>query len=333
LNIEACSLILRLYRYVRLVVNIASSWTFKSIPLPNKTTYTSDDVTVVIPTICRKDQHDDLQLCLQSICKAQHFEVLLITTDDNLLRITKLAHSIDTNIRVTAINVANKRWQIAAGIPSIRTKFALLADDDVVWPPQLLPHMLPPFEDHTIGAVGTCQRIRQRRGLGMMGRIWQYLGACYIERRNFEIAATSHIDGGISCLSGRTAAVRTNILQRNDFVEGYINERWQGKILNTDDDNFVTRYLVANGWGTCIQISNEAEVQTTLECNWGFLLQCLRWARSNLRSNISSMLFERHVWKYVYHPSHLSLINSPSQTATLELVCIAYCHTLPFISE
>jgi hypothetical protein len=113
----------------------------------------------------------------------------------------------------------------AAGIPSIGTKFALLADDDVVWPPKLLPHMLLLFEDYTIGAVGTCQRIRQRYGLGMMDRIWQYLGACYIERCNFEIAATLYIDGGISCLSGRTAAIRASILQKNDFVERYINER------------------------------------------------------------------------------------------------------------
>jgi hypothetical protein len=53
----------------------------------------------------------------------------------------------------------------------------VLLDDDVKCPPQLASHMLAPFEDIAIGAVGTCQGIRRRPGLGMLGRMWQYLGA------------------------------------------------------------------------------------------------------------------------------------------------------------
>lgn len=80
---------------------------------------------------------------------------------------------------------------------------------------------LAPFEDSNIGAVGNRQRVRRRPGLGIIDQIWQYLRECYIERRNFEISATSDIDGKISCLSGRTAAVRTEILQTEDFMIGY----------------------------------------------------------------------------------------------------------------
>ena len=47
---------------------------------------------------------------------------------------------------------------------------------------------------------------------------------------------------------------------------------------HADDDNFVTRLLVAKGWGIRIQMCKEAEVLTTLEFGWGFLKQCLRWA-------------------------------------------------------
>jgi hypothetical protein len=91
----------------------------------------------------------------------------------------------------------------------------------------------------------------------MIDQIWQYLGECYIERRNFEISATSHMDGGISCLSGRTAAIRTKILQTQDFITGYVTETWLGIPLNADDDNFVTRLLVAKGWGIRIQILSD----------------------------------------------------------------------------
>jgi hypothetical protein len=77
-----------------------------------------------------------------------------------------------------------------------------------------------------------------------LARCGSYLGACYIERRNFEITATSNMDGGLSCLSGRTAAFRTHILTDNRFINSYCNELWRGKVLNTDDDNFITRWLV-----------------------------------------------------------------------------------------
>ena len=56
------------------------------------------------------------------------------------------------------------------------------------------------------------------------------------------------LEGG---LSGRTAAVRTQILQSRDIIEGYGNEIWFGKPLNTDDDNFITRPTISltTVWG------------------------------------------------------------------------------------
>ncbi|PVH71022.1 glycosyltransferase family 2 protein [Cadophora sp. DSE1049] len=287
---------LSLYRYVRLIVNCGSSWTFRSIPPPENPSYTSDDVTVLIPTICCEDQHDDFRLCLRSCLATKPHEILVSTIESDLLRITELAHSIDPRIQVMAASFANKRQQIYEAIPRITTSITILADDDIELPSKSLPHILAPFEDSKIGAVGTCQRVRRRPGLGILDTMWQYLGECYIERRNFEISATSHIDGRISCLSGRVAAIRTEILQSKELKAGYVTETWLGKRLNADDDNFVTRFLVAKGWGIRIQMSKEAEVLTTLEFGWGFLKQCLRWARSNWRSNIKSIIFEWRVW-------------------------------------
>jgi len=142
----------------------------------------------------------------------------VITINRNLLRITELAHNIDARIQVMAISVVNTREQICEAIPRITTPLTLMADDDIELPSKSLPHILAPFEDPEIGAVGTSQRIRRKPGLGILDRIVEYLGECYIQRRNFEISATSHIDGKISCLSGRTAVIRTEFLQSTQFI-------------------------------------------------------------------------------------------------------------------
>ncbi|KAH9205869.1 hypothetical protein DL95DRAFT_316683, partial [Leptodontidium sp. 2 PMI_412] len=89
---------LRLYRYVRLIINCASSWTFKSIPLPENPTYTSNDVTALIPTIYRKDQHNNFRLCLRSYLVIKPHEIRVLTIKSDLLRITELAHNINPRI-------------------------------------------------------------------------------------------------------------------------------------------------------------------------------------------------------------------------------------------
>jgi predicted metal-dependent hydrolase len=83
-------------------------------------------------------------------------------------------------------------------------------------------------------------------------RIFNWLGAAYIERCNFEILATYSIDGGTSCMSGRMGAYCTEILKSDGLLMNFKNEKWGRYILNADDDNFVTRWLVAHQWKTWI---------------------------------------------------------------------------------
>jgi hypothetical protein len=92
-------------------------------------------------------------------------------------------------------------------------------------------------------------------------------------------------------------AYRTEILQDPEFSYAFTNETWRSFQLNADDDNFLTRWLMNNGWDIRIQKHEQCEVQTTLENNSKFLLQCLRWARSNWRSNLKSLVVERTVWR------------------------------------
>ncbi|ELQ33792.1 hypothetical protein OOU_Y34scaffold00878g1 [Pyricularia oryzae Y34] len=285
-----------LHRYIRLIVHCYSHWTYKSKPIPIKPSYTADDVTVVIPTI--HDNLDELRPSLESILATRPHRLIIVTTADKFKDLQEVRERLSSSkICILSTQYANKRIQVCEALPKITTRITVIADDDVTWPSTIMPWILAPFEDLKIGGVGTCQRVKRVREGGLALRVWNWLGAAYIERRNFEISATHNMDGGTSCLSGRTGAYRSEILQDYEFREGFMKEEWCGKILKADDDNFVSRWLVSHQWKTWIQYEPECEVETTLENNTKFLYQCLRWARSNWRSNWTSLIKERYVWK------------------------------------
>lgn len=265
------------------------------MPIPAKPSYTSNDVTVIIPTI--HNNFEELRESLQSILACQPSELLLVTTSDKYARLVAFVKSLGaSNVRVFNVPIANKRIQVCEAIPKVKTALIVMADDDVTWPRSILPWLLAPFEDGRVGGAGPCQRVKRLKSGTVMEYIFNWLGAAYIERRNFEISATHGIDGGTSCMSGRTCAFRSEILQSPLFLDGFKTERWGRFQLNADDDNFVTRWLVSNQWKTWIQYNRECEIETTLENNIKFLYQCSRWARSNWRSNYTSLITERHVW-------------------------------------
>ena len=129
--------------------------------------------------------------------------------------------------------------------------------------------------------------------------LWDFLSAIYLERRTFEVAATANIDGGTGCLSGRTFTIRTSIIQSQRFIDEFNNEKFLGciSLIAADDDNFVTRFLVNDGWKIAYQFAKEAELFTTLENNPKFLGQCIRWRRTTWRSNFTSLFVEGTVWR------------------------------------
>lgn len=281
----------RLFRYIRLIINCISHWTFRPIPIPESPTYSPQDVTIILPTIASGG--DELETTMKTCLSAEPYELILVTIDANVDNLNKLANKINAKkIRVLSIREANKRRQMCRAIPEVTTRITIFVDDDVIWPPKVLQWILAPFEDSRMGGVGTSQRLKRSKNMS----IWSFLGATYLERRNFDCSACLHIDGGLPCLSGRTVAYRSSILQDEAFTHGFTHEEWRTCQLNADDDNFITRWLYAHDWKIAMQYHKEAEVQTTLEDSPKYLSQCLRWVRSNWRSNLKSMFIERHYW-------------------------------------
>nr|KAK5451006.1 hypothetical protein LTR18_001022 [Exophiala xenobiotica] len=318
-----------LWRYARLVVNLWLFWTFKPIPIPDNPTLSPSDVTVILPTL--DGEGEELERTIDSILKTEPKELILVTIDENLHKaertMSKMPAAQHGKIRCMSVKQANKRRQMARAIPEVTTEIIVFADDDVTWPSQLLQWMLAPFEDKKYGAVVTCQRLRRAENPTFSQRIYGFLGALYLERRNFDCAATTHMDGGMPCISGRTCAYRTNILQDVNFTNGFTNEKWwfDQYQLNADDDNFLSRWMLSHGHEVYMQYHPSCEVLTTLEDNPKFLKQCLRWARSNWRSNLTSMFTERHIWRKQLYSTYAVQMTTLMPPALLSDALLWWC--------
>ena len=228
--------------------------------------------------------------------------IYLVTIDANLEKAKHMVRSIEAgrDIEVLSIPYPNKRRQMVEAVGHVQTDVIVFADDDVLWSSQVLSYLLSPLEDHRYGGVGTNQALLRSVNPTWQQAIWEFLGAAYLQRRNFDCAACNYVDGGLPCLSGRTVAYRSEIIKDPGFIKGFTYESW-GLIkqppLNTDDDNFITRWLCSHGHRVAFQYHRNAEVLTTLENDSKFLKQCVRWSRSNWRSNVTSMFVERYVWR------------------------------------
>ena len=285
--------LLSFYRYLWYLIRLSAAAAYKPVPLPINPTYVaSEDVTIIVPTI---DAGEEFKQAARSWLVGKPKEIVIITEEKMKGPLQELAEAVDPNrIRVMTVPFANKRLQMVEGIRQCTTDVICFADDDAIWPPTMLPYILAPFEDQKVGGVGTSQRVQP---VGNRMTVWEVLAAFRLTIRNIEISSSTHMDGGVPCLSGRTAAYRTIILKDPDFIHGFTNDLWLGKYhLNSGDDKFLTRWMVSHGWSTYVQCCHEAELLSTMKPNWRFLLQVLRWTRNTWRSDLRSLFMERYVW-------------------------------------
>lgn len=309
----------RFYRYLWYLIRLAAAATYRPVPLPENPTYiASEDVTIIVPTI---DAGEEFKEAANSWLVGKPKEILIITEEKMLGPLQDLANQVDPErIRVLTVPFANKRLQMSHGIKNTTTDIIVFADDDAIWPPTLLPYVLACFEDQKVGGVGTSQRVQ---AVGSRMTVWEVLAAFRLTIRNIEIASSTHIDGGLPCLSGRTAAYRTVILKDPDFLHGFTHDYWLGKYqLNSGDDKFLTRWMVSHGWSTYVQCCKEAELLSTMKPNWRFLKQVLRWTRNTWRSDLRSLFMERYVW--TAHP----YVAYTMVTIFLILACLFFWLTL-----
>jgi cellulose synthase/poly-beta-1,6-N-acetylglucosamine synthase-like glycosyltransferase len=266
------------------IVSVAAS-RLQPITLSTISSYNSSrDVTVIILTIDPEESFKDSLLTVMKTCP---FEVLIVT---DLLNFTAIKSCVDealelqktvsrenyvTTVKVRTVERASKRRQMVEGIKHAQGSIIAFADDDTFWPPDVLQYLLTCFEDPSVGGVGVLQEAYIAATTQQC--LWHFLAAIQLEKRMLRISANNYIDGGMTCLSGRTVAYRTNILKTDSFIHAFTHDLWMNRyLLDSGDDVFITHWLFLKGWKVRLQNKVVATIGTTIEGSAKYLDQNLR---------------------------------------------------------
>jgi cellulose synthase/poly-beta-1,6-N-acetylglucosamine synthase-like glycosyltransferase len=198
-------------------------------------------------------------------------------------------------VEVIPIDIPGKRAALAAGVDATDTEIVVLVDSDVIWEPDVLKKIKMPFADPRIGGVGTRQNMYPSDG--RRPTLWERLADIYLDSRYAdEVPATTLLGRAVSCLSGRTAAYRTKLLQ--SLREPFLNETFMGTHCMSGDDKRYTSLVLQNGYHTWNQL--DARVYSTFKPDFkGFQKQRIRWSRNSFRSDLRA-LWQGWVWRYPY---------------------------------
>lgn len=269
-------------------------WLLKRIPAlfyrPIQNDYTTT-ATIVTPVY-----NEDPVLFRQAIeswlvNKPDRIIAVIDVTDTTCMAIAAEYPQID----VVPIEIPGKRPALAMGVDLTTTDLVALVDSDVIWEPDVLQKIKMPFVDPKIGGVGTRQHMYPTDG--KKATIWERLADIYLDiRYSDEIPATTRWGQAVSCLSGRTAIYRTDLLKR--LREPFLNEMFMGTTCMSGDDKRYTCLTLQNGYRTWNQLN--AHVYSTFKPDFkGFVKQRVRWSRNSFRSDLRA-LWQGWVWRHPY---------------------------------
>ncbi|KAF2665789.1 hypothetical protein BT63DRAFT_377929, partial [Microthyrium microscopicum] len=304
-----------IFRYLRTIVHAAVFYLARrQIELPEKQTFTAQNVSVIVPTVACPDDNDRLRACLRSIVTSKPAAIYVVTATHRLSYLEWIAveeFEFAVNIQVLGAEKLNKRVQMWAALRQTTTELVVFADDNVFWPNDYLQYLTHAFEDPDVGGAGTLQRLKRHE----KPSFFHFLGTSYLERRNFNTVSPNMIDGAISTLSGRTSAFRKSVFDSETFELEFLNDSWKGKPLNEGDDKFLTRWVYKHDWKIRLIADERAILETELDCGLKYFSQCMRWSRGHWRGNFRVMKMEsywyrKHVWSL--YATYLGQFQTPS---------------------
>ncbi|TQM37392.1 glycosyltransferase [Pseudonocardia cypriaca] len=194
-------------------------------------------------------------------------------------------------VTVVITDVPGKRDALRKGWRAARTELVALVDSDTIWADDVAVEVSKPFADPRIGGVGTRQSVYGSEGF--LARITDM----FLDHRYFdENASQSLLGKAVSCLSGRTAVYRRELLL--EIEDDFMNETFWGVQSLSGDDKRLTTLILERGHLTYMQ--RTAEVWSTFPDRWRtFFRQRLRWARNTWRSDLRA-LSKPWVWRHPF---------------------------------
>lgn len=279
---------------------------YRPFPIPKTCTYLpSRDVSVIVATI---ETPDIFVQCLETWLGNNPLEIIIVTVQPNLGRLRILIskacitarHAEKVSIHALHANQVGKRFQLAFGISKARGAIIATPDDGIQWPVQYLEHMLPPFDDDSIGAVGSNMTVYippSRRNEQVITPWEVAMCRLMFGRRNYEAMWAAARWCWI--LTGCTGVWRADILNTKECMDAFLNDRWMGKYrLDVGDDTFITRWVIAHGYYVAFQAMPETVIERAAKTTSWFLKgQLVRWQRSTIQSFIRTLFYEPRLWQ------------------------------------
>ncbi|HYH29373.1 MAG TPA: glycosyltransferase [Pseudonocardia sp.] len=194
-------------------------------------------------------------------------------------------------VTVVITTVPGKRDALRRGWRKARTDLVALVDSDTLWAPDVATEVCKPFADPRMGGVGTRQSVYG--STGFLSRITDM----FLDHRYFdENASQSYLGKAVSCLSGRTAVYRRQLLL--EIEAEFMDETFWGVPCLSGDDKRLTTLVLERGYLTYMQ--RTAEVWSTFPDRWRiFFKQRLRWARNTWRSDMRA-LSRSWAWRHPF---------------------------------
>ena len=235
--------------------------------------------SVVVP-VYREDA-DVLERCLRSWLAEEPTEVILVVDDLDDVLLGRLHGLALPRVRVLPWRHQGKRGALGAGVRAATGEIVVFADSDTSWRPGLLAAVQMPFVDPEVGGVGTRQHVyRPRSALSRRVAYW------LLNTRYLDYVPAMSRRGGVSCLSGRTAAYRRSAI--TPLMPALEHEIFLGRECVAGDDGRLTWLTLAAGYKTVHQ--GDAEADSMFPDSWkAFVRQRVRWSRNSYRCYLTAL--------------------------------------------
>ncbi|MEO3782926.1 glycosyltransferase family 2 protein [Actinocorallia sp. B10E7] len=243
-------------------------------------------VSVVIPSF--REDAAILVKCLESWLAQDPMEVIIVVDVADTECHERLSQVHDPRLKVLIYEHAGKRSALGVGIREAKGEVVVFADSDTWWEPGLLEAVQMPFQDPTVGGVGTQQNVYQRTT-----SVWRRIADWLVNLRYYDYVPAMGSKGGVACLSGRTAAYRREAIL--PVVEHLENEFFLGRRCIAGDDGRLTWLVLASGYKTVHQSSARA-ISMFPDSFRAFVKQRIRWSRNSYRCYLTA-LWKGWLWK------------------------------------
>jgi cellulose synthase/poly-beta-1,6-N-acetylglucosamine synthase-like glycosyltransferase len=249
-------------------------------------------VSVIIPVY--KEDKKIFKRSLESWWKNKPAEIIAIIdkSDPECVAEFKEFQQGKSNLKLIVTSKPGKRAALADGISESKGSILALTDSDTIWDSNFLENALRPFQvDPKIGGVTPRYHPIETR------TIWQKMTDIFWDMRNYyDMPAQTAGGKALSCLSGKTALYRREILiPKMNF---FLNENILGRKKESGEDKCFTRLVQQEGWKTYYQSS--AVIYSSAAPGFDqFIRQRIRWARNSHNSDFQS-LWSGWVWKCPY---------------------------------